>query len=287
MRNKLYILFFLVLVACQRQAEWPVDVYYICSTNVLSSQNDQGEEVYNATLTQTQKESLDREINFMHQQLGDSMNWYAPYYHQFTMNALLLSQEEFEVAFNRALEEVQQQFTYYLRHQNHHRPFFIVGFSQGAMMIPYLLDNMRDKDYERCLGVYMMGYRLSASQCLLNHIEPATGATDGKLISYNTVCSVQQQWNVVSEGACTCINPLNWCTDSTPATTIWASDTLTMVVDSTSHVLVCTADSNLYYMPELGKWIPKGCLHHWDILWYNTAIRSNMHERAKAYLCGR
>jgi len=270
----------LLLVSCHDKSQWPVDIYYICSTDVISSQDENGNEVYNAVLTQAEKELLDQEIDYMHAQLGDSMNWVAPYYHQFTMNAIALSEDSFQMAFQTALKDIQTQFTNYLRHQNKRRPFYIVGFSQGAMFIPYLLDNMRDKDYHRCLGAYMMGYRLTQEDLQLRHIEPANSATEGKLISYNTVCSVEQQWPFVSEGAVTCINPLNWQTDATHATLYWQGDTITVHVDTTSHLLIADADSTRYYIPQLGIWMQPGCLHHWDLLWYAPAIKQNMRLRA-------
>jgi len=270
----------LLLTSCYDKSTWPVDVYYICSTDVISSQDEEGNEVYNAVLTQAEKELLDQEIDYMQAQWGDSMNWVAPYYHQFTMNAIALSEDSFETAFQTALDDVQEQFTNYLRHQNKHRPFFLVGFSQGAMFIPYLLDQMRDKDYHRCLGAYMMGYRLSARDLQMRHIEPATSATEGKLISYNTVCSVEQQWPFVSEGAVTCINPLNWQTDATPATLYWERDTIEIHADTTAHLLIADADSSIYYIPQLGAWMQPGCLHHWDLLWYSNAIKANMRLRA-------
>jgi len=283
---KKYILLWVVgllLISCHNKSPWPVDVYYICSTDVISSRNEEGKEVYNAILTQAEKEMLDQELDYMRMQLGDSINWVAPYYHQFTMNAIALPDDSFEVAFQTALDDLEEQFTHYLRHQNKRRPFFLVGFSQGAMMIPFLLHQMRDKDYHRCLGAYMMGYRLSVLHLFLDHIEPATGATEGKLISYNTVCSVEQQWPFVSEGAYTCINPLNWHTDATPATLYWKGDTISIHVDTISHLLIADADSTKYYIPQLGAWMKPGCLHHWDLLWYTNAIKDNMRLRAKEY----
>jgi len=260
-----------------------VDIYYICSTDVISSQDEKGNEVYNAVLTQAEKELLDQEIDYMHAQWGDSMNWVAPYYHQFTMNAISLREDSFQMAFHTALKDIQTQFTNYLRHQNKRRPYFLVGFSQGAMFIPYLLDHMLDKDYNRCLGAYMMGYRLTKEDLQLSHIEPAISATEGKLISYNTVCSASQQWTFVSEGAATCINPINWRTDATPATLYWEGDTITIHADTTAHLLIADADSTRYYLPQLGAWMQPGCLHHWDLLWYSNAIKANMRTRAKQY----
>jgi len=271
------------LVGCTSVTPYPVDIFYICSTDVISSQDENGNEVYNTVLTQAEKELLDQEIDYMREQWGDSMNWVAPYYHQFTMNAITLSEDSFQMAFQTALEDIQTQFSNYLRHQNRRRPFFLVGFSQGAMFIPYLLDQMRNKDYNRCLGAYMMGYRLAKEDLQLRHIEPAISATEGKLISYNTVCSVEQQWPFVSEGAVTCINPINWRTDATPATLYWRGDTITIHADTMAHILLCNADSMKYYIPELGAWMQPGCLHHWDLLWYSESIKANMRTRAKQY----
>jgi len=53
------------LVGCTSDVPYPVDVYYICSTDVMSSLDEQGNEVYNAVLTQAEKEMLDQELDFM------------------------------------------------------------------------------------------------------------------------------------------------------------------------------------------------------------------------------
>ncbi|MCQ2310221.1 MAG: DUF3089 domain-containing protein [Paludibacteraceae bacterium] len=273
------VLFF--LGSCQKQPPYQADLFYITSTNVIASQDDDGNEVYNATLTQAEKELLQQEIDFITDYLGDSLNVFAPYYHQFTMNAILLPADSFQKAFDVARTDITQQFKSYLRHKNRNRPFFLVGFSQGAMMIPHLLREMRDKDYKRCLGAYMMGYQLTADDLCDSHIEPATGALEGKVISFNSVTTPDRQWSFVSGGAATCINPLNWTTDATPAVLYYQQDTITIVQDTVAHLLLCDVDPERYSIPSTERWWHAGCLHHWDLLFYHHAIHTNMMNRLR------
>lgn len=294
-----------VLSACQKQSEWgqeerwyrsvdgcasehsgkctmhDADLFYIVSTEVIASTDDAGQEVYNAVLTQAEKEMLQQEMDFIAAQLGDSLNMYAPYYHQFTMNAILLPRDSFQMAFDKAQEEVKQAFEYYIHHYNTDRPFVIVGFSQGAMMIPALLTAMSDETYNRCKGAYMMGYRLTCEDLQNPRLTPARGEKDGKVISFNSVSSADKQWPFISGDAATCINPLNWTTDATPATLFYQQDTITIVQDTVSHLLLCNVDSERYYLPGTEPWYEHGCLHHWDILFYNDALHKNILKRVR------
>ncbi|MBQ0075692.1 MAG: DUF3089 domain-containing protein, partial [Bacteroidales bacterium] len=267
------------LTGCSKKAEWPVDVFYIVSTNVISSQDEEGNEVYNATLTQAEREMMQPEIEWMARHIGDSVNFFAPFYHQFTMNAILLPQDSFAIAFETAKQDVSKQFKHYLRHHNHRRPFFIVGFSQGAMMIPTLLNEMPQRYYKRCLGAYMMGYQLTEEDLQSDRIIPATSATDGKVISYNTVTRVERQWPFVSGQAATCINPLNWTTDGTPAILYYQQDTLIITQDTVHNLLICNAEEQRYTIPGASQWWQSGCLHHWDLLFYAKEIKKNIHNR--------
>ena len=286
-----------VLSACQKQSEWgqegrwyrsvdgsqctmhDADLFYIVSTEVITSTDETGKEVYNAVLTQAEKELLQQEMDFIAEQLGDSFNMYSPYYHQFTMNAILLPKDSFQVAFDQAQQEVLQAFDYYIKHYNNGRPFVIVGFSQGAMMIPALLTAMSDKAYTRCKGAYMMGYRLTCEDLQNARIVPACGELDGKIISFNSVTTPDKQWQFISGNAATCINPLNWTTDATPATLFYQQDTIAIVQDTVSHLLLCNVDSERYSLPGTEPWYQHGCLHHWDILFYNDALHENMMKR--------
>lgn len=252
------------------------DLFYITSTEVVSSYNAAGQQVYNACLTPDECAAMKAEMDFAQRNWGDSARFYAPYYHQFTMSALCATPDTFQMAFDRAEREVVKAFRHYLRHDNHGRPFFLMGFSQGAMFIPKLLEGMSEAVYRRCLGAYMLGYRLSASDLQRRHVEPATSATEGKVVSFNTVTSVDKQWHLISGDAATCINPVNWTTDGTPAVLVFDGDTLTIRQDTVAQVLLCDADTNKYVFYPFRP----GCLHHWDLLFYTHAIRDNIRLRA-------
>ncbi|MCQ2310158.1 MAG: DUF3089 domain-containing protein [Paludibacteraceae bacterium] len=255
------------------------DLFYILSTEIISSQDDEGQEVYNAVLTQAERELLDQEASFIASQLGDSMNVYIPYYHQFTMNSILLPQDSFQLAYNHAQQEIEDAFAYYIQHLNRQRPFVLVGFSQGAMYIPTLLRKMDGNAYQRCKGAYMMGYRLTAEDLQDSRLQPATGALNGKVISFNSVTTPDKQWPFISGDAATCINPLNWTTDATPAVLYYQQDTIIIVQDTTSHLLLCDVDPERYYLPGTEPWYQHGCLHHWDILFYNKHLHRNIIQR--------
>lgn len=287
-----YIIVALLTVACRPAQPWAdvqmwyvsdslsrqADLFYIVSTNVRASTDGQNE-VYNAVLTDEERDAMTREMEFAQTQFGDSLNFYSPYYHQFTMNAILLPADSFAVIFRQAQDDVNAAFDYYIRHLNTNRPFVLAGFSQGAMVIPELLRRMDETTYARCKGAYMAGYQLTQADRQHPHIEPAVSATEGKIISFNTVTRPEARWDFICGEAATCINPVNWCTDTTEAVLYYQRDTLHLHVDTVHHVLICDADETRYCQPDMTAWYPIGCLHLWDLLFYPRVIHANMMKR--------
>lgn len=245
--------------------------------------DEQGHEVYNAVLTDEEKDAMNHEMEFAQRSFGDSLNFFSPYYHQFTMNAILLPEDSFAVTFRRSQDDINAAFDYYIRHLNPSRPFVLAGFSQGAMVIPELLRRMDEKTYARCKGAYMLGYQLTESAMQDPHIVPATGATEGKVISFNTATRPEARWDFICGDAAACINPVNWCTDTTEAVLYYQRDTLHIHVDREHHVLICDADETRYSQPEMVAWHPIGCLHLWDLLFYTHAVHANIMERLRTH----
>lgn len=251
-------------------------LFYAISTNVISETDSLGNEVYNAALTPAECEVLQREADYVQQQMGDSIVVVAPYYHQFTMNAISLSKDSFEVAYNIAKEDLLRQFDAFLETLAPDEEFYIAGFSQGAMMMRDILKHMPHEAYKRCKRAYMMGYRLSRKDILSPRIRPARSATRGKVVSFNTVTRVDKQWAFVSGGAATCINPVNWMTDTMPAELVYQSDTITITLDCVAHVLVADVEAERYYNEAFRPWYNPGCLHTQDLLFYLPYIRRNI-----------
>lgn len=250
-----------------------IDVFYVTSTNVIS------DSTFNASLTQEQQQTLRKENQYVACVLGDSFEVYAPYYHQFTMDAILAPKAQFDEAYAIARQDILNEFNEYITTVNPDRPFFLMGFSQGAMLLRDILQTMPREAYRRCLGAYMMGYRLDRKEIRCPRLRPARSATKGLVVSYNSVTNPKKAWPFISEGAATCINPVNWTTSATPATLVYKKDTMTVTVDKKTHLLVVTAEEDKYYNPAFVKWYKPGALHTQDLLFYLPYLRENMKAR--------
>lgn len=252
-----------------------IDVFYITSTNVVT------DSTFNASLSEKEVAHLQRENGYIRKVLGDSFTVYAPLYHQFTLEAILASPRQFDSAYAIAKEDILQRFDEYISTLPDDRPFFVMGFSQGAMLIRDLLKAMPRSVYRRCLGAYMMGYRLDRKEVMHPRLRPARSATKGLVVSYNSVTDPRLAWPFVSKGAATCINPVNWVTTAEPATLVYRKDTMTVAVDTKTHLLVVSADKDKYYHPAAARWYSAGALHTQDLLFYLPYIRQNMLLRVK------
>lgn len=260
-----------------------VDVFYIVSTNVINSFDENGNKVYNAVLNADERLAFDAEYRYADRMFGDSLNFFAPYYHQFTMESVRLPEESFSRIFKDVTDEMCGAFDYYMKNLNGGRHFFLAGFSQGAMLIPELLRHMSDEQYALMDGAYMLGYRLTEDDLKHPHINEASGETGiGETVSFNSVMTADAIWPFVSDGAATCINPLNWCTDSTPAELDYHGDKAEVSVDTLRNVLVVSGlDPEKYHFAAGDGYYEPGNLHHWDLLFYSKDIRRN--AMLKAY----
>lgn len=263
------------------------DVFYLVSTDILSARDADGRPRYIAAITDADREAITPEMAKVAKNMGDSLNFFSPYYRQFTLETLDLAPEAYRDTVRAVLEDVWEAFSFYLEHLNNGRPFALVGFSQGAMYIPELIARMDDAQYSRMSGAYMMGYRLSADDLKRPHLRAAAGADDiGAVISFNSVASVDAFWPLVNGGAVTCINPLNWKTDSTPASLLYYGDPLTFHIDTgLNTIIVDGTDPAKFDFPMLERYCGKGNLHHWDRKFYIDAIRANILHRSALLQC--
>lgn len=257
------------------------DVFYVLSTNVLSSVDSAGVESFNALLGDGEREIMNMEFAYMDDLFGDSFNFYAPYYHQFTMSSTL-SEDNYAAAYGVAVEDVESAFDYYMAHFNNGRPFVLAGFSQGAMHVLSLLKHMTDEQYSRMVAAYMMGYRVTAEDLEHPHVVAAEDATTkGVTVSFNSVADTSAIWHSITDGAATCINPVTWTTDSTPAPMFYGEDSLSIsVLPEYNVLLVGDIDVDSYVFAPLEPFVARGNLHHWDILFYHDYIRENAILRA-------
>lgn len=269
-----------------------IDVFYLVSTEVLSATDSLGKEVWQSPLSPSDRTSITGEIAWVGQNMyGKDFNIIAPYYHQLTFDAFTqLSQVKFDSIYNHVADEVCGAFDYYMKHNNHGRPFILAGFSQGAMLTLDILRHMTDEQYSRMIACYTLGYRLTEEDLQHPHIKAAKGKSDnGVVISFNSTQTQDAIWQLVSEGAATCINPVNWHTDATPAVFTFEKTTNVVHVDEASHVLIVTSDTPSYFDAFydaapffLKAGVSRKNLHHWDLLFYASHIHDNALLRAKS-----
>ncbi|MBP5210540.1 MAG: DUF3089 domain-containing protein, partial [Bacteroidales bacterium] len=183
MKRILFIAFLGILCSCSQTSptDWyvrpaenqdeSVDVFYIVSTQAWEEFSPEGEELYRITLTQDQREFYDMEMDYTADVFSGSFNYYSPYYHQFTLNALYLEPDRYESVKQEVVSEIVEAFRYYMKHYNKGHRFILAGFSQGAILSLELLKNMTDEEYSLMVADYCMGYRISEEDLADAHIK--------------------------------------------------------------------------------------------------------------------
>ena len=213
------------------------------------------------------------------------LNYYSPYYRQCSLQSFE-SDSLKAVRMPLALDDVKRAFQYYLKHHNDGRPFVLAGFSQGAHIMLELLKEMDDETFGRMIAAYAIGITIPEAD---RHIVAAKRADDtGVTICYNSVrdtsCTMRG-W----EKSSVAINPVNWRTDSVPATLMTEpsplrpvaeqkKDTMTIHLDKASGLLIVEGyTAQDYVLPLLGI---EGNYHTREIWLYRDQLRENIALRA-------
>lgn len=267
-----------------------IDVIYYVSTEVLSAKDSLGNVAWQSQLVPTDLAAMQGEIAWVEQnEFYSDFNVIAPYYHQFTFDAIWqLDRQAFDAVYQKVAVEACEAFDYYMEHQNHGRPFILAGFSQGAMLMLDILKHMTDEQYSRMIACYMQGYRLTADDLKHPHVKAATGETDrGVAISFNSVQKADAMWPLLAEWAAATINPVNWKTDDTPAEFSFDGTTNTVHIDKETNLLIVETDNPDYYHQYYEQatfygdaGVKPDNLHHWDLLFYSRMIHDNALNRS-------
>jgi hypothetical protein len=234
-------------------------------------------------------------------------NIYAPYYRQDNNS----STDRLNVIAGIPTLDAVAAFDYYIKHYNNGRPFILVGHSQGATVLSNLLSGyMKDHPEvnKNMVAAYVIGHPVTQAYLDNNkHLKFATGPDDtGVIISYNTQAPVIGGINPVLYGMVgRVINPINWKTDETLATTAEGQGSFMPVppnfvswqqepqyadarIDKTSGVLICsTADASLWSPGPSAKnpgAFPSGVYHSFDIPFYYYNLRTNAQNRVNKFL---
>jgi len=256
------------------------DVFYLTSTNVLQSRRSDGTISYTSLLSPQDMDVLEKENRYIEARVfSDSLNFFAPYYHQFTLETVGLEKQQYDSVYNEVSKEVCEAFDYYIKHENKGRKFVLAGFSQGAMLVKDVLKHMSEDDYSRMVAAYVLGDGISEEELQSSRIKPATGPLDkGVTVSFNSVADIDYIWPLVWNNSVCCINPVNWMTDSTPAKFEYKGQTLTASIDKDYQVLVVKGFTGKWDPGFILPW-PEGNLHHYEILFYAPMLGQNAKDR--------
>lgn len=257
------------------------DLFYICSTEVFDQTTEEGQEKHFASVhSEADREAMLAELNGVDLRLsGNSLNYFAPYYRQMSMESFT-EQKTIDARVDIPASDIHAAFDYYWKHYNEGRPFVLAGFSQGALLAVDLLRHMPDSIYSHLAAAYVLGWHLTEEDLAFPAIVPASGATDtGVTICYNSVKTPEDANSIVSAGNCAAINPVNWCTDATPAA---FGDSLTVHLDPATKLLLVDGYTRTDHAAL--PWFDGGNYHTFEIRWYTPYLRENIQERVQAKL---
>ena len=256
-----------------------MDVFYISSTETFDAAV--GRRVYHHAQAadsaacpgmRGEMEGVDRIV------AGD-LNFYSPFYRQMSMETYIdttLITSRFPVA----MDDVRRAFKYYVEELSGGRPFVLAGFSQGGEVLVELLKELPASLQDRLVAAYVLGWKITPEDLAAStSIRPARGADDiGVTICYNSVDSPENA-SFVSSGNTVAINPVNWCTDATPAVLF---DSLTVTLDPETKLLLVDGFEGTGY-----AWKPyfkDGCYHTFEIRWYGDKLKENIKNRCQKFL---
>ena len=234
----------------------------------------------------------------------DSARLFAPYYRQAAMQVYGMTAEQREPYLELAYRDVSAAFATYLEKWNEGRPIILAGFSQGADMCYRLLQEyFGDAELaERLVATYAIGWPLTEEMCArYPQLRPAQGADDtGVIVSFECEAEGVTGSFIVPEGTrALSINPLNWRTDSAPASkeenlgacfTDYSGSIVRdagalcgAYIDPARGVLKVTDVSPEDY-PAVVTGLPEGAYHIYDYQFFFRNLQQNVQQRVDACL---
>lgn len=273
------------------------DVFLVCPTVDMKDE-------FNMSMTdEATKANFLGALNMERGIYEDSARLFAPYYRQAAMKVYSLTQQEREPYMALAYRDVSDAFSYYLENLNQGRPIILAGFSQGADMCYRLMEEYFGEEAlsDRLVAVYAIGWPLTQEMTeKYPQLKPAQSADDlGTVIRFECEAEeVTDSFIIPQDMKALSINPLNWKTDSTPASreeNLGAcftdySGSIVMdagalcggYLDEARGVLKVTDVSPSDY-PAIVPGLPEGAYHIYDYQFFFRNLQENVTLRVDAY----
>lgn len=276
------------------------DVFFVCPTVYFGD-----EDSFNMSLEDTEtKENFLGATNMEKGIYDEDCRFFAPYYQQAGLNVYELPAEEQETYFSYAYEDVKDAFTYYLEHYNNGQPIILAGFSQGADMCIRLLKDCfaQEEVNDLLVACYAIGWRITEEELAeYPHLRFAAGEDDtGVIISFNSEAeNITDSLTIPSGTRTLAINPLNWKTDSTPASkeenlgacfTNYGGEIVTEIPQLTGAYIdpergaLKVPDVTPEEYPPVLSIFSDGIYHLYDYQFFYRNLQENVSTRLDAYL---
>ncbi len=262
------------------------DIFYVVSTWELDWTDADGNTVHYADVwNELHRQHMSTEMQGVAAYMAPGNRFYAPFYRHTAIDTWVTEDEALIHRRTRlSMADVCKAFDHFEQQRDTSRPLIIAGFSQGGMAVVELLKHMSDNTYDKLAAAYVMGYKITeADTAECKRIKPARFADDiGVTICYNTVKDVRYAKPLIAN-TCMAINPVNWCTDATPAL---LHDTITVTLSPDYRVLVVDGYSGDEY-PPFRQFINVGDIHSCEPWLYSDCIRQNIALRTRSWRIAR
>lgn len=260
------------------------DVFYIPSTWERDWQTPDSTVCrYADPSQQRHRKHMKIEMRRVARYMADGNNFYSPFYRHITLDTWATLDDNYieECYHKAAFRDVRAAFDRFLRDFNCGRPFILAGFSQGAKSVVELLKVMPEEARSRMVAAYVLGYKVTPDDvAACPFIRAAERENDtGVTVCYNSVSDVKYIKPIVCEPCVMCINPVNWRTDTTPAT---LQDSITVTLHPDRRVLVVEGFDGSAYRPILG-FLNVGDYHGAEPWLYSECLRENFRVRTAAF----
>ena len=239
---------------------------------------------------------------------GKKVRVFVPYVHQLTYQSVTammkkrpLTKAEWK-PFERGMKETLAAFRYYLRHCNQGRPYILLGHSQGAMDLYYLIEHCPEiKTENGFVAAYLAGLPHGKTEQIKQdfgtRVKAAKNADDPGVVAVWNTQNAEADADRMAGKGCYCINPLNWRTDGVPAgreqhlraffydyrngSTKEKSRMFGAKVDPERGVLIVDLPSNSVW--DAKGFMGKGIFHMNDVWFFAGNLRANAEHRVRLW----
>ncbi len=266
------------------------DVFYVQETCSQAWVDENGVTQYYADITNPeQRDRMTARFDEACTIFGDSVNFFAPYSRQVTVDVLMGGDDMLKEKFPKAFEDVKAAFDYYMKHWNNGRKFVVAGYSQGAQCVKELVKVMTQEQYERMVAAYVVGYPIEEEDmAVTNRFVPARGSHDTGVIICCNSANGPEGVSSSFDNSRMVINPVNWSTE--PVKTVIDEVKISTTQQTYENVSVALneeymtlfvegIDAESLYEPAMGSVFPLGNYHKHEYDLYGDYLRENVKDR--------